>query len=128
MAKLLYSPSLRGASLNYFLVVDHVFRTFGAAMAHQWVFHCLSPLNRLISVAGPGILASNRVCSSDAGEPMVASEADDESHAIALSSGLSCVEFVFNDDEIVRLLNAAIKREGGVKSHLQNITALIVLT
>jgi len=59
---------------------------------------------------------------------MVASEADDESHAIALSSGLSCVEFVFNDDEIVRLLNAAIKREGGVKSHLQNITALIVLT
>jgi len=44
---------------------------------------------------------------------MVASEADDESHAIALSSGLGCVEFVFNDDEIVRLLNAAIKREGG---------------
>jgi hypothetical protein len=59
---------------------------------------------------------------------MVASKNDVERHAIALCCGLGSVEFVFNDDEIVRLLRAAIEREGGqvafAKHHGVNRTYL----
>ena len=43
---------------------------------------------------------------------MVASKNDVERHEIALRD-LGSVEFVFNDDEIVRLLRAAIEQRGG---------------
>jgi len=59
---------------------------------------------------------------------MVASKNDVERHAIALSCGLGSMELVFNDDEIVRLLRAAIEREGGqvafAKHHGVNRTYL----
>jgi hypothetical protein len=50
--------------------------------------------------------------SSDVGEP-IASKTDDKRRAIALSSGLGRSALVFDDDEILVLLRAAIKREGG---------------
>ena len=59
---------------------------------------------------------------------MVASKTVDERDAIALSGGLGSVEFVFSGDEVVRLLSAAIEREGGqvafAKHHGVNRTYL----
>jgi hypothetical protein len=59
---------------------------------------------------------------------MVASKNDVERHAIALCSGLGRVEFVFNDDDVVQLLRAAVEREGGqvafAKHHHINRTYL----
>jgi hypothetical protein len=43
----------------------------------------------------------------------MASRANSELHAIALSSGWGSLEFVLDDDDVVRLLRAAIEREGG---------------
>jgi hypothetical protein len=42
----------------------------------------------------------------------MASKADDERRAFALSSGLGRNALVFNDDDLVHLLRAAIEREG----------------
>jgi hypothetical protein len=44
-------------------------------------------------------------------EPM-ASKTDDERRAIALSSGRGTNALVFDDDDVVHLLRAAIEREG----------------
>jgi hypothetical protein len=56
------------------------------------------------------------------------SKTDDVRLAAALSGGLGSVEFVFNDDDIVRLLRAAIEDEGGqvafAKHHGVNRTYL----
>jgi len=61
------------------------------------------------------------------GEPM-ASDANSKLHAIALSSGWGRLEFVLDDDDVVRLLGAAIEREGGqvafAKQHRVNRTYL----
>ena len=43
---------------------------------------------------------------------MRASKTEDKTHTIALSSGLGSVELVFNDDDIIRLLRAAVEQEG----------------
>jgi hypothetical protein len=61
------------------------------------------------------------------GEPM-ASSANSELHAVALSSSWGSLEFVLDDDDVVRLLRAAIEREGGqvsfAKHHRVNRTYL----
>jgi hypothetical protein len=58
----------------------------------------------------------------------MASSANSELHALALSSGWGSVEFVLHDDDVVRLLRAAIEREGGqvafAKRHKVNRTHL----
>jgi len=58
----------------------------------------------------------------------MASSANSDLHAIALSSGWGSLEFVLDDDDVVRLLSAAIEREGGqvafAKHHRVNRTYL----
>ena len=58
----------------------------------------------------------------------MASRANSESHSIALSNGWGSLEFVLNDDDVVRLLSVAIEREGGqvafAKHHRVNRTYL----
>ena len=57
----------------------------------------------------------------------MASKADDERRAFALSSGLGRNALVFNDDDLVHLLRAAIEREGS-QIAFASTTALIGLT
>jgi len=58
----------------------------------------------------------------------MASSADSKLHAIALASGWGSLEFVLDDDDVVRLLRVAIEREGGqvafAKHHRVNRTYL----
>ena len=62
------------------------------------------------------------------GDGPMASMTDHEIHAIALSSGLGRSVLAFDDDEILVLLRAAIRREGGqaafAKHHSVNRTHL----
>jgi hypothetical protein len=58
----------------------------------------------------------------------MASSANSELHAVAVARGWGSLEFVLNDDDVVRLLKAAIEREGGqlafAKHHRVNRTYL----
>jgi hypothetical protein len=58
----------------------------------------------------------------------MASSANNELYEIALSNGRGSLEFVLGDDDVVRLLSVAIKREGGqvafAKHHSVNRTYL----
>ena len=62
----------------------------------------------------------------------MASETDDERRAIALSSGRGRNALVFDDDDVVHLLRAALEREGSqiafAKRYSVNRVYLMVLS
>jgi hypothetical protein len=59
---------------------------------------------------------------------MASSTTNNELHALAISSAWDSLEFVLDDDDVIRLLSAAIEREGGqvafAKHHRVNRTYL----